>query len=180
MSTTHQNTLNFAHGNKFRFVISDLPNTQFLGVQYITPTITATSIKVPYKQHYVNVGGDKLDYGDLTVTFKIDKEYKNYIELVTWLNGIGKPHDYKEREDLVKSHQITKYQMNEHLIGCDVSIIMLDNQSNPSMEIIFRNVFPTTLTGINLDTKVGNDITLEATVTFAVENMEFKPIEKFQ
>ena len=40
--------------------------------------------------------GDKLTYEDLTITFIVDENLENYIEMHTWLTAIGFPKDRKQ------------------------------------------------------------------------------------
>ena len=39
---------------------------------------------------------DKLTYEDLTIKFIVDENLENYIEMHTWLTGIGFPKDRKQ------------------------------------------------------------------------------------
>ena len=50
----------------------------------------------------IPVPGDKLTYADLTLSFFVDEDLENYIEVHNWLRGLGFPESIQEFIDLKK------------------------------------------------------------------------------
>lgn len=174
MTSVLKSSVNLLHTNKFKLVLHDLPNLEFHVTEFTTPNITYTVSKLNYRQHYANVGNDKLDIGDINVSFKVDDDLNNYIELWNWLKGLGKPHTYEDRKRLNRELRVSDQQKNDHVVGREASFFFLNNMSQPNVEMVLTDVIPTSLSGISMTTKTGSDITLEANVTLSIGNMEFK------
>ena len=50
----------------------------------------------------IDVPGERLSYGDLTLRFLVDENMENYISVYNWLTGLGFPETTKEFADLIK------------------------------------------------------------------------------
>ena len=50
----------------------------------------------------------RITYDDLTITFIVDENLENYIEMHTWLTGIGFPKDRKQFRDFRSTTSNTK------------------------------------------------------------------------
>ena len=93
IDNTPQN-LNFLSPINFKFMLKRAPHVNFF-IQKINipglslPTIDVSNplIKVPY-------AGDHLNYEELNISFKVDEDLQNYMEINTWLKSIGK-RDYQ-------------------------------------------------------------------------------------
>ena len=86
--------LDYASPTQFRFLINQLPKVEYFTTEANIPGITLAegTYATPLKD--IPILGDKLTYEDLTITFIVDENLENYIEMHTWLTGIGFPsHD---------------------------------------------------------------------------------------
>ena len=50
----------------------------------------------------VDLPGDKVQFGDLTIRFLVDEDLKNYMELQKWIRGFGYPESGKDIREFQK------------------------------------------------------------------------------
>ena len=162
-SLTRQPTkLDYAAATQFKFNITKLPKVEFFCTSVNIPGITLGegTYNTPLKD--LPLLGDKLTYDDLTITFIVDENLENYIEMHTWLTGIGFPKDRKQFSDFrsVTSNMSVKTRGESNDIGdvrastpelamtSDSVMTILTNKNNPVVECRFKDVFPTSLSGL--------------------------------
>ena len=110
---------------------------------------------VPYKGANIGFIGDRLNFDDLTIRFNVTENMENYIETFDWMN------------DIVNGAQ----EMSE--LMSDATLIILNSHNNKSKEVQFRDIFPTSLSGLEFDTTAGVEY-LTAEVTFKYSYFEIK------
>ena len=142
----------------FRFSVKRLPSVNFFASRVNMPGLTLSAVPVPTPFKALHMAADKLEYGDLTVTFKVDEDMQNYLEIFDWMVGIGFPTKFEERKQLAKP--------NGDGIFSDGTMIITSSAKNPNMEITFRDLIPTSLTDLDFTTQSSDVDYLEATVTF--------------
>ena len=154
--------LDYSSPTQFRFLINQLPKVQYLTTEASVPGITLTEgqFNTPLKD--IELLGDKLTYEDLTIKFIVDENLENYIEMHTWLTGIGFPKDRKQFSEFrsVTSNMSTTTRGESKDIGdvrastpelamtSDAVMTILTNKNNPVVECRFKDVFPTSLSGL--------------------------------
>ena len=87
--------LDYLSPTQFKFNIHQLPKVEFFCTAANVPAINLGEaiFPTPYKQ--IPVMGDTLTYDNLSISFIVDENLENYIELHEWLTAIGFP---KNRE----------------------------------------------------------------------------------
>ena len=182
--------LDYASPTQFKFSIVKLPKVEFFVSTVNIPGIVLGSgtqktplLDMPYP-------GDKLTYGDLNMTFLVDENLENYREVHGWLVGLGFPRDHTEFKNLAdsgddrfpgSSAQISeepglggKFQpAKEGGIYSDATLTVLTNKNNPVTEIRFRDVFPTSLSGLSYDQQASDVDYLSCDITFKYKYYEF-------
>lgn len=71
--------------NAWRFSLIRLPTVTYFAQDVELPGVSQTPIQENYRNNYIWVTGRKLDYDDFSITFKVDEDFGNYLELFTWL-----------------------------------------------------------------------------------------------
>ena len=127
---------------QFRFDVAALPNTSFFIQTVNLPGITleGATISVPQLQNFTRHTGI-VTYETLEVAFLIDEYLKNWQEIYEWIIG---------EEGKYTSAVLT----------------ILSSSMNPSMEIHFEDIFPTSLSGISFDSTTTDPVYQQATVSF--------------
>ena len=121
----------------------------------------------------IDVPGDKVTFGDLTIRFLVDEDLGNYMELQKWIRGLGYPESEKDIRDLQKlgPGDVGGLYGREGLnIYSDATLQILSNNLVPKFQVFFRDVFPTSLSTITFDA-TDTDIeyfTAEATFKYTI------------
>ena len=127
---------------QFKFDIATLPNTSFFIQTVNLPGITleAQAMATPQLQNFSRHTG-VITYEALDVTFMIDEYLKNWQEIHEWIVG---------DENKYTSAVLT----------------ILSSSMNPTMEIHFKDIFPTTLSAIPFDSTTTDPVYQVATISF--------------
>ena len=172
--------LDYSSPTQFRFLINQLPKVQYFTTEANIPGITLGegTYNTPLKD--LPLLGDKLTYDDLTITFIVDENLENYIEMHTWLTAIGFPKDRKQFSDFRSTTSNTKTSTRgeskdigkvgattpETSMTSDAVLTILTNKNNPVVECRFADVFPTSLSGLTYSQNQTDVEYLTAAVNF--------------
>ena len=184
--------LDYASPTQFKFSILKLPKVEYFCTSVNVPGISlgdavqATSLK------NIPIPGDKLTYEPLQMTFLVDENLENFQEIHGWLVGLGFPRDHAEFRNLLSSGNDrfptgnssvstepgkVKYGApNTGASFSDATLTVLTSKNNPQLEIRFRNLFPTSLTGLQYDQQQADVNYLTATVTFSYDIYDFATV----
>ena len=183
------NELDFAAPTQFRFLIQKLPEVQFSAQSVNIPGVSVDSLIQGTALSPVSLAGSDLSYEDLTVSFLIDEQYRNYREIYDWLKGLGFPQDHTQFQNLVsegsdgmplsynrgiqKEPGKTKPASPDAGIYSDATLTLLTSKNNPTLELRFRDVFPKSLSSVSLTTQDTEVAYLVADVTFGYKYYDF-------
>ena len=178
--------LDYSSPTQFRFLINQLPKVEYFTTEANIPGITLGEgqFNTPLKD--IELLGDKLTYEDLAISFIVDENLENYIEMHTWLTSIGFPADRKQFSDFrsTTSNKGTTTRGESNDIGdvgastperamySDAMMTILTNKNNPVVECRFRDVFPTSLSGLTYSQNQTDVEYLTASVTFKYQIYE--------
>lgn len=152
---------NFLSPLNFRFSIKRSPHLNFFVQKVNLPSITLPNFDTPNPFIPIPEPGTALRYGDISVTFKVDEDLMNYLEMHHWIRGIGKPDNFGEYKHLSVNPEWTGEGIRSEL-----SLVLLDSAKRPNYEFTFRSAFPTYLSELNFDTTYQDVEFLTATTTF--------------
>jgi len=163
MSALDQNpsTLNFLSPLKFKFQIKKTPNTNFFVQRVKVPMMSLPNTDQPNPFVRIPKPGDHITFEDLTVTFKVDENFTNYMELYDWIVQMGKPYDYSQYAQIENRPVISGLG-----IFSDLSLIVLDSASRANYDITFNDAFPITLGDMTFETTATDVDFVTAEVTF--------------
>lgn len=145
----------------FQFSIQRLATMNFFVQSVTLPGITATTIDQITPLRSVPTPGDKIEYSELEVVFKIDEDMKNYIEVFEWIRALGFPDTFDQYKELEDQPSYTGGGLYS-----DASLTILTSAMNPNIRIEIQDLFPVSLTPIEMSA-VNPDIDyIEATASF--------------
>ena len=92
------------------------------------------------------------------------EDFKNYLELHNWLTGLGFPEGFTQYKTL--EDQALKEQGTGEGIYSDASLIILDSAMNPNIEILFQDLYVTSLTDLEFSSVATDVDYILCTATF--------------
>lgn len=143
VNTIPQNT-NFLGQTTFRFSIVKLPATNFFVQGTNIPSVSLPPASYPNPNVNIPLPGDHVQFDPLIITFAVDEDMKNYIELFNWISGLGFPETTEQYRGLTK-------QQKGFGVFSDAELIVLDGKHIPNIKFTFVDAFPTNLSEINLE-----------------------------
>lgn len=155
---TNKNLLNPLN---FLFQIKKAPHLNFFVQKVNIPSIQLPSIDIPTVFNYIPNPGNKLQYGELIVTFKVDEDFGNYLELHDWIRKMGFPESFEEYKSIKDLPQYT----GEGIFS-DISLIALNAVKKPNFEVVYKDAFPVYLSEVNFDTTYDDVQYVTATAQF--------------
>ena len=166
---------NFLNPNGFRFQVRKLPH-----VNYFTQTVTIPSTtkgEIPIRNPLTEIShpGDQLTFDPFVLRFKVDEDLQNYREILNWMIGLGHPANLYQTRALSAGSPIHKLGSRSTFVS-DGTLIVLTSHKNTSHEIIFRDIFPISLTELTFDSTITDVAYLEATATFRYLRYEISDI----
>jgi len=162
--------IDYASPTQFRFQIARLPNVEYFIVAANVPQVSLSGeaeINTPFKTFYN--AGDTLEYEDLVVKFLVNESLENWEEIYNWIAGIGFP---KSREQYATMS--AESEQNPQNIFSEATLTILTNKNNPLLQITYKNVYPSSLTGLEYDVQQSDTISLSATVNFKFSDIELR------
>ena len=162
---------NFLSGVAFKFNLAKFPKVDFFSNSAIIPILNLELTRQPSYLKNIDVPGERLTYGDLTLRFLVDENMENYISIYTWLKGLGFPESTKEFKELTTDKD---GQRDPKEAFCDGTLRILNSNYREVAKVKFIDLFPTSLTSLDFDA-TNTDIqffTAEATFKYTIYNLE--------
>jgi hypothetical protein len=158
---------NYLSPLEFRVVIKRLPAVEFFVQRTSIPSVSAQPVEVPNPFNKTFRTPDKLTYSNLDITFIVDENMENYLEIYNWINNIAFPRDFKEYKQI---------QDSEQGIESDITIQILNSHKNLNLEAKFINCFPISISDVVLDTTQSDVVYPEATASFQYDSFSIRKI----
>jgi hypothetical protein len=150
-------TYDYLRPNAFRFSVKDIPNVSFTCQSANLPQLALGFAVQPTPFTDIPRIGDKLDFGSFTIRFLISEDMSNYLELYNWLVALGFPKDYTQFDALIKNRpsrfpfKVNQRGESEVLAYSDATLTILDSTNTPKVNIIYKDIFPIALEGLDFD-----------------------------
>jgi len=156
-------SLNLQSELNFKFVLKRAPATEYWCQTFKVPNITLPAARVPSPSLRVPMQGDHLIYDDLTLTFKIDDQFQNWLEMHNWMTAIGNPTNTgKNYTQLESTPNYTGYGLYS-----DLQLFAMDSQHQVTLVFNFERCSPIFLSGPQFVTKDGTVSYMDSTVNFS-------------
>lgn len=153
---------NYLGDLSFLFTIKKLPNVNYFIQNVNIPSLFVQPISVGNPFVDLNEHGDHMQYSSLDVSFIVDEDMRNYLELHSWLRGLSFPTEYKEHRDLWQAGELGVGEG----IRSDVSLLIGNNLKNMNLEFLFIDAFPFSLSELRFSTTESDMRYLTATAQF--------------
>tara|TARA_S200000501_G_scaffold378404_1_gene440815 strand:+ start:677 stop:1222 length:546 start_codon:yes stop_codon:yes gene_type:complete len=167
ISDTQIANRNFLSPVGFKFSLSKFPKVDFFCNSARIPEITlGTAIQPSYLKE-IDIPGEKLIYGDLSIRFLVDEQLENYVAVHNWITGLGFPESPQQFIDKTTDRDGLRDFQEQF---CDGSLHILNSNYNDVAIVKFKDIFPTSITSLDFDATETdiNYFTAEATFKYVI------------
>ena len=146
ISDTQIANRNFLSPVGFKFSLSKFPKVEFFCNSARIPEITlGTAIQPSYLKE-IDIPGEKLIYGDLSIRFLVDEQLENYVAVHNWITGLGFPESPQQFIDKTTDRDGLRDFQEQF---CDGSLHILNSNYNDVAIVKFKDIFPTSITSVS-------------------------------
>ena len=163
--------LDYLSPTQFKFNIHQLPKVEFFCTAANVPAINLGEAVFPTPYKEIPVMGDTLTYDNLSISFIVDENLENYIEIHEWLTAIGFPKNRNQFSNFRSatastpiatqgtSDDIGDVQPATSARGMfgDAILTILTNKNNPVVEVRFQDLYPIALGALDF-TQTATDV----------------------
>jgi hypothetical protein len=165
MITTNKNMLS---PTGLKFVLKRSPNVEFYCQRANIPGVSTDSADINTPFNVIPFSPDKMTFSEFTLSFLVDEDLTNYLEVFNWMTGHSFPESFDQFKELA-----TKPIMSDSGVFSDGSLILMNSAMNPNYEVTFLNMFPTSLSDISMDVTDASIEYAQCTVSFKYERFKF-------
>lgn len=153
---------NYLSSVNFALVLNRIPNVEFFCQKVTLPEISIDGV-VDHISPFSNMKrpGEKITYGTLEVSFRLDENLLNYSEIFNWMNSIARSSDFGDSVNDPYS---------------DGTVIINNSHNNPIKSFTFHDMYPISLSNLNFDSTLSEETYLTADVSFNFTKYEISDI----
>lgn len=142
------NNRNFLSGIGFKFNLGKFPKVDFFCNTARIPEITLDTTTQPSYLKNIDVPGEKISYGDLTIQFLVDENMENYKIVHDWITGLGFPETAQQFIEKTTDRDGLR-DMKEQF--ADGTLRILNSNFNEVAKVKFLDMFPVSLSSLDFD-----------------------------
>jgi hypothetical protein len=173
----------FARPTQFRFSLLKVPNVEYHVTEVNLPGIAFGGDAI-MNTRFTSMPfmGDTLDFSPVELGFMVQENLQNWKEIHDWMTGIGFPKSTEQFDDAITEGQALKnttnrgVNANPNVLASDATLIILTNKNNPVIKVNFKNMYPTSLSGLTFNTQDTDATPLTAQVTMNYDLYEIEVI----
>ena len=158
----------------FRFSIKKLPNVSFFCQSANIPDLTIGSVARPSPMRDFNTFGDNLEIGALEVSFIVDEDLENYMEIQKWMRDLVSPDNFIGYSTALVNTE--EGLGNFGGLVSDATLHILTNSMNTNLNIQYKDVFPTDLGGLDFTTQDTEIAAITAMCTFNIADFTIETV----
>ena len=143
---------NFLAPTGFKFSLKRSPGVAFFCNQANIPSLDLGIATQPSYLKNIDVPGDKIQFGDLTLRFLVDEDLVNYMEIQNWIRGLGYPETLQEFDKLESEAVLPgNFGRTGDNIYSDGTLQILSSNLVAKFNVNFKDMFPYSLSTITFD-----------------------------
>lgn len=148
----------------FKLSFTRLPNVTFWCTSVNVPSISVGEISIPNRLLTHHVPGSSVQFDQLRVSFEIDEDFANWYEIYRWMRGI------------VPFEDFNSILSNENNYYSDATIHLLNSAKNTNKRFVFKNVFPVSIDGFDLNVALNEPEPAQANAIFTFHSFELEDV----
>jgi hypothetical protein len=159
---------NLLQGSKFSLSFVRLPYVQFFIQDLNIPGISTAPLEQPTPFINVPIAGNKMVYEKLVMTFINDEALLSWSTVNDWIKGYSLPDNFQDYKNLPLQQRLRTNSPKPQF--SDGIMTVLTNKNNPILSMNFQDLFPISLSGIQMSTKESAINVLTATAEFGYKS----------
>jgi hypothetical protein len=158
---------NFLSSIGFKFTLNRARKVSFFSNSANIPGLTLGIAEQPTYLKNIDIPGDKIIFDDFILRFIVDENLENYMQIQRWIRGLGYPESLNEIYDL-QTEDVSQIGFDDKTMNIysDGTLQILNSNQNPQFEVIFRDMFPYSLSELTFDATNPDTEYFTAEVTF--------------
>ena len=145
---------NFLSPIGFKFALGKAPKVDFFCTNSRIPELSLGLANQPTYLKNIDIPGEKLTFGDLTLRFLVDENMENYMAVHNWLTGLGFPESLQEFDKFEKegdNRLPQRYAQFGDQVYSDGTLQILSSNMVAKFNVNFTELFPYSLSTLAFD-----------------------------
>jgi len=151
---------NFLSPLGFKFTLGRAPTLNYNVQTARIPGITLSEADHPTP--FLNVPvASKVSYNPLDVTFRVNEDLSDYLEIYNWMIGLGSPVSFDQYKALQGAQVGSK-----ETVYSDITMLIMSSSMRPNVKITFYDAFPIAIGDLDFNTTDTDVNYIECSVQF--------------
>lgn len=154
---------NFLSPIGFLFILDKAKKVSFLCQKAEIPTVQLGQVDIPTRGLVPIPVEGNMRYNEFNVEFIVDEDLRNYMQIHNWMRALGTPQDLEERKLWREANADASSQDSRF---SDATLQVLNNNNLANFDVVFKDLFPISLSSLPFDVTGGDNDYFTATATF--------------
>ena len=154
---------NFLSPIGFLFLLDKAKKVSFLCQKAEIPTVELGQVEIPTRGLVPIPVEGNMRYSEFSMEFIVDEDLRNYMQIHNWMRALGTPQEFKERRVWIDKYADSP---SEDPRFSDATLQVLNNNNIANFDVVFKDMFPVSLSSLPFDVTGGDNDYFTATTTF--------------
>jgi hypothetical protein len=143
---------NFLSSVGFKFTLTRARKVSFFSNSANVPGLSLGVAQQPTYLKDIDIPGDKMVFEDFNLRFIVDENLENYMQIQNWMRGLGYPESLNEIYNLQRQETNLNTTLNKQMnIYSDGTLQALNSNNRVQFEVVFKDMFPYSLSALEFD-----------------------------
>ena len=154
---------NFLSPIGFLFILDKARKVSFLCQKAEIPTVELGQVEIPTRGMVPIPVEGNMRYSEFSIDFIVDEDLRNYVQIHNWMRALGTPQEFKERRVWLDKYADSP---SEDPRFSDATLQVLNNNNQVNFDVVFKDMFPVSLSSLPFDVTGGDNDYFTSTATF--------------
>ena len=154
---------NFLSPIGFLFILDKARKVSFLCQKAEIPTVELGQVEIPTRGMVPIPVEGNMRYSEFSIEFIVDEDLRNYMQIHNWMRALGTPQEFKERRVWIDRYADSP---SEDPRFSDATLQVLNNNNIANFDVVFKDMFPVSLSSLPFDVTGGDNDYFTSTATF--------------
>ena len=154
---------NFLSPIGFLFILDKARKVSFLCQKAEIPTVELGQVEIPTRGLVPIPVEGNMRYSEFSMEFIVDEDLRNYMQIHNWMRALGTPQEFKERRVWLNKYADSP---SEDPRFSDATLQVLNNNNIANFDVVFKDMFPVSLSSLPFDVTGGDNDYFTSTAIF--------------